>query len=184
MAWKPWKAEPGEIYLTDGEKTKESGFVYIEPNIKGSFGNNKDWGFDRWQAVVDALPDIRFVQGPGRKLRGIEQRDTGSFRGACGLLHGADFFVGTDGALHHAAAALGKRAVVVWGGLIGPETLGYDSHINLRGKGVKDCGSITPCLHCRQAMDQVKVGMVIEAVSSLAETSMDRQPGSEDRLAV
>lgn len=167
MAWKKWRVEPGELYLSEREKTKDAGFVYIEPNIKGSFGNNKDWGFEKWQKVVDALPSIRWVQGPGRRLRGVEQRDTGSFRDACGLLHGADFFVGTDGALHHASAALGKRAVVVWGGLVGPEILGYDAHVNLRAKGVQDCGSIAPCLHCRDAMQRVSVEMVVEAVRSL-----------------
>ena len=184
MAWKPWKVEPGEIYLTESEKTKDTGFVYIEPNIKGSFGGNKDWGFDNWQKVVDALLHIRWIQGPGRRLRGVEQRDTGSFRGACGLLSGADFFVGTDGALHHASAALGRPAVVVWGGLIGPEILGYDTHINLRAKGVKDCGSIAPCLHCRSALQQVSVDMVVKAVSSLVETLKGRQQDKEDRLVV
>jgi len=184
MAWKPFKVEPGEIYLTEEEKTKDTGFVYIEPNVKGSFGGNKDWGFHNWQKVVDALPHIRWVQGPGRRLRGVDQRDTGSFRGACGLLFGARFFVGTDGALHHAAAALGRRAVVVWGGLIGPETLGYDSHINLRGKGVKDCGSIVSCPHCKSALQQVSVDMVVEAVSSLEETLKDQPQDKEGPLVV
>ena len=71
--------------------------------------------------------------------------------------------MGTDGGLHHAAAALGKKAVVVWGGLVGPNTLGYDTQTNLC-KASSFCGSITPCLHCRQALDAITPDMVVEAI--------------------
>jgi len=160
--------EPGEIFLTDEEKAKysESGFIYIEPNTKGTFGGNKDWGFEKWQDVVKRLP-YRFVQGKGRKLDGVEQCETATFRDACALLDRADFFVGTDGGLHHAAAALGKRAVVVWGGLVSPKILGYDTHINLHS-GTGSCGSPKPCKHCREALDWVTVDMVKDAIRSIA----------------
>lgn len=163
MAWKPFYVEPGEIYLTPKETNWiERGFVYIEPNCKRSNGN-KDWGFDNWQKVVNALPGIRFIQGAGRKLRGVHQENTLSFRDACGLLSHADLFVGTDGGLHHAAAALGKRAVVVWGGFIGPDILGYKAHTNLWA-GVKACGNVLPCPHCRDALAKITPEMVIEAI--------------------
>jgi ADP-heptose:LPS heptosyltransferase len=164
-----FKAEPGEIFLTDAERGrfKDSGFIYIEPNIKGSFGGNKDWGFEKWQEVVKHLP-YRFIQGKGRKLDGVEQIQTGSFREACALLERSDFFVGTDGGLHHAAAALGKRAVVVWGGLVSPKILGYDAHINLHS-GTHSCGSPKACAHCRKALDWITVDMVCDAIRSLAQ---------------
>jgi len=164
MAWKPFKAEPGEIYFAPGElRWSESDFVYIEPNTKGSFGGNKDWGFDNWQRVVDSLPEIRWIQGKGRRLRNVRQLETRSFRDACALLARAFLFVGTDGGMHHAAAALGKPAVVVWGGLVGPKTLGYDTHTNLC-KATWFCGSILPCLHCRQSLDLITPDMVVEAI--------------------
>lgn len=163
-----FKAEPGEIFLLDEElKYQESGFIYIEPNTKGTFGGNKDWGFDRWQEVVKKSP-YRFIQGKGRRLDGVEQLETRTFRDACALLSRADFFVGTDGGLHHAAAALGKRAVVVWGGLVSPKILGYDTHINLHS-GTRSCGSHKPCAHCKKALDWVTVDKVVNAIRSLAE---------------
>jgi hypothetical protein len=167
MAWRrDFKASPGELFLTAEEKAKwtQTGFVYIEPNIKGWLGPNKDWGFDRWQEVVNRLP-LRWVQGPGRKLEGVEQVQTASFRDACALLARADLFVGTDGGLHHAAAALGKKAVVVWGGFTHPRNLGYDTHINLHS-GVEPCGSLKPCDHCKKAMDRITVEMVVKAIES------------------
>jgi ADP-heptose:LPS heptosyltransferase len=159
--------EPGEIYLTDEEKAKytESDFIYIEPNTKGTFGGNKDWGFDRWQEVVKDMP-YRFIQGKGRKLDDVVQISTPTFRDACALLDRALFFVGTDGGLHHAAAALGKRAVVVWGGLVSPKILGYDTHVNLHS-GTYSCGSPKACKHCREALDWVTVDMVKDAIYSL-----------------
>jgi hypothetical protein len=164
--YKPFRPEPGEIFFTEEELARYadlSGFVYIEPNVKGSFGGNKDWGFEKWQEVVERLP-YEFIQGRGRQLEGVRQIDTISFRDACALLSRSALFLGTDGGMHHAAAALGIPAVVVWGGLVGPEILGYDSHINLRGEGVRSCGSNSPCQHCRDAMAKVSVEMVVEAV--------------------
>lgn len=166
MFFNRFKPTPGEFFFTEEEEKKwrkYAGSVYIEPNIKGSYGNNKDWGFDNWQSVVDALPGVRFVQGPGRRLRGVEQLATTTFRDAASALLHASLFVGTDGGLHHAAAALGKRAVVVWGGLVSPEILGYDFHRNL-WSGAKPCGSYTPCEHCKKALAQIQPAQVIEAI--------------------
>jgi hypothetical protein len=169
LVWKKgFKASPGEIFLTDQERQKwseYSNFVYIEPNIKGWLGPNKDWGFDKWQSVVDRMPDIAWVQGPGRKLNRVQQVSTDSFRDACALLERAVLFAGTDGGLHHAAAALGKKAVVIWGGFTHPRNLGYDSHINLHS-GVEPCGSLKACAHCKKAMDQITVEMVVKAIRS------------------
>ena len=169
FVWKKgFKASPGEIFLTDEEKDRWkdfSGAVYIEPNIKGWLGPNKDWGFDRWQRVVNSLPRLRFIQGPGRKLSGVEQVETKSFRQACALLSRAMLFVGTDGGLHHAAAALSKPAVVVWGGYTHPRNLGYETHINLHS-GVEPCGNLKPCAHCKRAMDKITVDMVVDAINA------------------
>jgi ADP-heptose:LPS heptosyltransferase len=114
--------------------------------------------------VVKFLPDVRFIQGPGRRLDGVEQAQTDSFRQACALLSKASLFIGTDGGLHHAAAALGKPAVVIWGGYTHPRNLGYDFHVNLQANGVEPCGLTIPCQHCRTAMDRVTVKEVVQAV--------------------
>jgi ADP-heptose:LPS heptosyltransferase len=162
--------EPGEIWLTDKEKERYKGyknFIYVEPNVKGSFSGNKDWGFEKWQKVINQCPELRFLQGKGKKLNGCEQVGTQSFRDACALLYHADLFIGTDGGLHHAAAALGKQAVVVWGGLVSPKILGYETHTNLHS-GVPSCGNHAACEHCRRALDAIKPEMVVNAIRSYA----------------
>jgi hypothetical protein len=169
LSWKRnFKAEPGELILTEEEVElwPQTDFVYIEPNIKGWLGPNKDWGFDKWQSVVKFLPNVRFIQGPGKKLDGVEQAQTDTFRQACALLSKANLFVGTDGGLHHAAAALSKPAVVIWGGYTHPRNLGYEFHVNLQAKGVEPCGSLQACQHCRTAMDRVTVKEVVQAIKN------------------
>jgi hypothetical protein len=167
FVWKrDFKASPGELFLTEEELSAWSdykGAVYIEPNIKGWLGPNKEWGFDKWQEVVNRLPDIPWVQGQGRTLEGVTQLDTESFRDACSLLAHCALFVGTDGGLHHAAGALDKPAVVVWGGYTHPRNLGYDTHTNLHAGG-EPCGNTQPCGHCKQAMDKITVEMVVKAI--------------------
>ena len=145
-------------------------FVVIEPHTKGSFSGNKEWFPAAWQAVADGLARqgrrvIQLGQGQKRGLDGVERVVTPSFRWAMAVLQKASLLVTTDGAMHHAAAAVGTPAVVLWGARTHPKILGYPEHRNLyTGKG-ESCGSIAPCSHCREAMGRITVGMVLEACS-------------------
>lgn len=176
IVFNDYRVEPGEIFFHPSElRHDQKDFIYIEPNVKGTFSGNKDWGFEKWQQVVQRLPDLRFIQGKGRKLEGVEQVDTTSFRDAAALLASASLFVGTDGGLHHAAAALGIPAVVVWGGLAPPKVLGYPTHTNLHS-GVNACGSSEACEHCKKALAWVTVDMVVKAI----EEALNRIPATAD----
>jgi len=166
-----FKAEPGWIILSEAEqkfRTKAEGYIYLEPTVKGSFSGNKDWGFLNWQQVVDEFRPNTFLQGRGHRLDRCMQVETPTFRHALSLLAKAKLFVGTDGALHHAAAALGIPAVVVWGGVASPKNLGYDTHINL-WTGSKPCGSHNPCPHCRIALAGITPRMVCAAIMQVLE---------------
>lgn len=163
IVYTDYKVEPGELFFHPDElRHHETDFIYIEPNVKGTFSGNKDWGFENWQAVVNKA-EGRFIQGKGRRLDGVQQVETRSFRDACALLSRASLFVGTDGGLHHAAAALGIPAVVVWGGLAPPSVLGYETHTNLHS-GASACGLYGACEHCRKALSRITVEMVVDAI--------------------
>lgn len=172
---KNFKAEPGEIYLTVNEKKLYEGYkdaILIEPNVKRlPLSRNKEWGIQKWQAVVNALPQYHFVQlKTGKyKLENVELIGSPGIRNGFSMVYNTRLFVGTDGALHHAAAAFYKPAVVVWGGLASPQNLGYDFHKNLWA-GSKPCGSKTPCLHCTMELEKITVDMVIEAIKNEYET--------------
>lgn len=159
-AYTSFRVEPGEIYLTAAEKQlgdRARDAVILEPNIKPRASPNKDWGWARWQRLAHALRDLPLVQigAPGvPRLAGVEFIATRDVREACGVLSGAALLIAPEGGLHHAAAALGIRAVVIFGGFISPATTGYDLHTNLFTGG-SACGMRIPCAHCAAAMERI-----------------------------
>ena len=168
--WNDVFPEPGEIYLTEAERAQAiPAAVVIEPNLKPAANPNKRWR--HWQAVVDALPGLNWIQmGQGPVLRGAWHVRTPTFRDACGVMSQARLYVGHEGGLHHAAAALGVRGVVVFGGYISPAQTGYRMHRNLFTGGVP-CGSRLPCEHCRQSMDAISVEWVLDEIHNMLRES-------------
>ena len=162
-----WRVEPGEIYLTESERDRNfPGSVIIEPTIKpGAASPNKDWGWSRWQALAYELRDLPLLQiGPmpgTRILDGVDYVPTNDVRAAAGMLASAALYVGPEGGLHHAAAALGVRAVVIFGGFISPATTGYDLHTNVFTGG-RACGMRVPCRHCEEAMAAIHPWQIAE----------------------
>lgn len=165
--------EPGEIFLTEEEeKNGIKGAVIVEPHTKTDMGfsRNKAWPWERWQELVNKV-DLDWIQiGPkGTKtLDGVKFIETPKFRDALGYINACSFVVTTDGATHHAAAAFGKSAVVLWGGASDPYIAGYRTQVNLRAD-VETCGSIADCAHCKKAMESISVEMVVDEVRRLHE---------------
>lgn len=160
--WQKWDIAPGEIYLSQAERefaAPHAGAILVEPHTKVT-GSNKAWIFDRWQQLVDMGGS--FVQvGPAGTvaLRGVRFVETPSFRHACAVLAASRAFVGTEGGLHHAAAALGVPAVVLFSEFISPQFTGYAMHRNLRHAD-SACGSRIPCQGCRESMEAITVDEV------------------------
>lgn len=168
--WKHWEIAPGELWLTSEERAAAEwahGMVMVEPNTKVLAGN-KAWPYNRWQDLMFALPDARFVQPmrvgvEGWRLFGAAMVVPTSFRQAIAILSHCRAFVGTEGALHHAAAALGIPAVVLWSEFISPEFTGYASQANLRHAGAP-CGNRRLCDSCKQSMERITVAEVTTAL--------------------
>jgi Glycosyltransferase family 9 (heptosyltransferase) len=163
---------PGEFFFDDIEKYVASkyarGFVVVEPNVPWhkSVAANKDWGDGKYEQVAQVLMDagfhvVQFKHRNSRRLiKGAQIVELPKFRHVIAVLQRAALYIGPEGGMHHAAAAVGIKAVVIFGGFIPPEVTGYSGHINLTG-GAKACGNITSCLHCRNAMAAIDVDDVI-----------------------
>lgn len=168
-AYTDYKVEPGEIYLSADERARFVELrdrVVVEPNIKPGAPRGKDWGWHRWQALVNAAPQVPWLQlgVPGTAvLRGVQHVVTRDVREAAAAVSWSRAVVCPEGGLHHCAAAFGVRAVVVFGGYIAPRTTGYDFHENLFTGG-EPCGMRFRCAHCEQAMARITVPMVLEAL--------------------
>lgn len=172
-----FRPTPGEFFFTPFEERDAtrfgSGFILIEANVESwkSVAPNKDWGRANYQAIADRLLDegYRVAQFTYEKstqaLDRVERFQTRSFRDAVAVLGKASLYIGPEGGLHHGAAAMGRDAVVLFGGFIPPHVTGYDGHANLTG-GAKACGSLRPCKHCRDAMAAISVDEVHEAAKA------------------
>lgn len=168
---KSFKAKPGELYLDKKEKAAAlpAPYIVVEPSVKGEAQINKDWGWSNWVELTRLpLPWLQIGAGDKPGLPDVPMLQT-TFREALGVLAGASLLVTTDGALHHAAAALGVPAVVIWGGFTSPENLGYDSHVNL-WSGAEPCGIWNrQCPHCVEAMKSISVQAAADAIERALE---------------
>jgi hypothetical protein len=172
-----FRAQPGELFFTDKElsfarNAAEKGFVLIEPYVPAykSCAPNKTWPLLRYGNVVQWLKkkgyNVQQFSHAGGVLPGAGTIQAPTFRHALAVLAQAALYIGPEGGLHHGAAAVGIPAVVIFGGFIPPQVTGYDSHINLTGD-VEACGSLTPCSHCSEAMNNIKTKHVTHAAKEL-----------------
>jgi hypothetical protein len=146
------------------------GHVYIEPAIKPGANPNKAW--DRWQDVVDALPDVFFMQcgleaDEPQRLKGdnVQYAVTPTFFHALRQLNRATLYVGNEGGMHHAAAALNIPAVVFFGGSCSVQATGYEDHVNLGGDD--PCGAWEPCPHCERIKRDITPERVVQAIKDI-----------------
>ena len=169
-----FKVRRGEFYFSDSELNFAcqfpQGFIVIEPNVPWQkiVAPNKDWGDGKYRETARILKQkgydiIQFKHKNSRRvLPEASLIDAGNFRKAIAVLSRARLYVGPEGGMHHASAAVHVPAVVLFGGFIPPEVMGYETQICLTG-GAQACGNIQPCVHCRDAMKRISVDEVIEA---------------------
>ncbi len=158
-----WKTPIGELFI---EREPAGNYIVVEPHIKLSGSPNKLWGFGRTAALVQrhSADWVQMIHGGAKRLDGARHVETATFLDACGVLSGAKCYVGPEGGLHHAAAALNIPAVVIFGGMTSPANTGYDSHVNLFQPDGSPCGRRVPCEHCTMAMEAITVEMVADMI--------------------
>ncbi|WP_411829488.1 glycosyltransferase family 9 protein [Paraburkholderia aspalathi] len=100
-----------------------------------------------------------------RPLPGVEFVPTATFRQACALLARARAYLGPEGGLHHACAALRVPAVVIFGGYVSPSVTGYHHHINLFSGSGLGCGRSLAC-DC-SCMSTITYELVVAALRTL-----------------
>lgn len=157
--WRAFEPTPGELFLSPTDiMSQAKGRVIIQPAIKAGASVNKVWGMKQWQRLIELCPNVPWLQiGEGHEPRveGVPFLQTPSFKHAAGALSLARAAVLQEGGLHHAAAALGIPAVVIFGGFISPACTGYKSHRNLFAESAEyplGCGMRIHCGHCVSAM--------------------------------
>ncbi len=89
-----------------------------------------------------------------------------TFRQAAAILSVCRAYVGPEGAMHHAAAALNIPSVVLWSEFISPEITGYETQRNIRHANAT-CGARVPCVGCRLSMELITVEEVLQELEAV-----------------
>ena len=169
-----FSAEPGELFFNDpGNRLPlaSKSYIVIEPNVawQRTVNVNKDWGAGKYEKVAKALIErghtiVQCIHGNSRrKIPGAYYAVTATFHEAIQIMSDASLFIGPEGGNHHAAAAIGVPAIILWGGWSPPETMGYKTQIKLTGGATEACGITYPCSHCRGAFDNISIDEVYHA---------------------
>lgn len=169
--WRPYQPKPGELYFTESEirfAAPYRGMVMIEPSVKNVGHSNKAWQYERWIELVDTLklPWVQCTPEGQPGLPDVLRITTPTFRLAAAVLSVCKVFVGTDGGLMHAAAAVGVPAVILWSEFTSPDICGYKTMVNLRHAG-KPCGNRLACQGCLSAMNAITVTEVATALKGI-----------------
>ena len=158
------------------------GIIIIEPSRIGEkiskddervfdkCGENQMWGLKKWDKAIEILKKNYLIVNMSVNQNSFSHQNIFSydcnFRIACAIMKHCNLYLGPEGGFAHAAAALLKPAVVIYGGWISPQVIGYDFHENLyvdiEGSpcGIRD----RECAHCRKCMDLITVDNVVNAV--------------------
>jgi ADP-heptose:LPS heptosyltransferase len=172
-----FRPDVGEIYFSDDERSFGERYrpqIIVEPGIKPGASPNKQWGSDRWLefARLATAAGYRLTQLGGAGTHPLQYATlipTANFRLACAVLARASGYVGHEGGLHHAAAALGIPGVVIFGGFTPVELTGYPLHRNLGASLGEACGMRTPCEHCAAAMSAISPERVLGELTACPE---------------
>lgn len=168
-----FRPTPGEIVFNADElkfaNSFAESFVVIEPNVPAwkTSAANKRWSLERYSQLAQLLVHDKImvrqhVYHNSAQMAYSKPIKSPSFRHAMAALSKARLYVGPEGGMHHAAAALGIPAVVIFGSWIPPQVTGYDFHTNL-AHGTA-CGSLSPCPHCADGLNKITLRHVYEAV--------------------
>ena len=169
-----------EWNIKTGNKTKKIVFIeisrklkqYRDRKLKTKFGEfNRDWGVDNWLKLIDIYKDkILFIQSTHEDSKSFDgvYNYKSDFRNACAMMSLCDAFIGWEGGFVQAAAALEKKAVVLYGGWINPKIIGYNTHTNIYIdiKG-SPCGMKDYCEHCNQCRKLISVDKVSVSLESI-----------------
>jgi hypothetical protein len=166
---------PGEIILSREEETWASQnappgeYAVFEPGVKAGASINKLWQWDKYAEVCSELSrSMAVIQFPGSPLlTGATRLNAPTYRHAVALLKGANLYVGTEGGLHHAAAAVKTPALVYYGGMHRSSMTGYEGQEFLERTEGEPCGQRVDCSHCKDIANDISVSEAFASIERL-----------------
>lgn len=147
---------------------------------------NKEWGPERFQALLPLLPPgLRVVQLgtlADPPLAGALDRRGVSRRESAALIAVSATFVGLAGFLMHLARAVDRRSVIVFGGREHPSQTGYPCNENLHTTPpCSPCWQRNLCDHDRACLSAITPAHAADAVRRVLAADL-RAPLTEERF--
>ena len=176
LQYKPYQPIPFALRPTDRE-VKRVGkivadlpekFLALCPDTKTSFYPGKNWGEGKWEELTERIssqiPTVRFHNEP-YNVGNLINVPTTSVREAFLCAGRASLSCAYEGGFIHATTGMGVKGVVIWGGIAGPDIVGYKSNRNIFiDHPQTPCGSKVECEHCVEVNAAITVDMVVDAV--------------------
>ena len=137
-----------------------SKFDFQKDRDEAIYRYNKHLPNEKLIQIINSLKEYLFVQSVHEDSYLINCENVfhykSNFREACSLLNISELYFGTHGGLSHAAAALNKKGVVIFGGWIDPLVVGYSFHNNIYVDiDGSPCGSREICQHCKDCIKKI-----------------------------
>ena len=178
-----YKAKRGRIYFDEQElntisalKRQHGDFMLFNVNTKDKT-KNKELPESKWLQLIDCINKTHIktavMYGGGYVNQNINNAklklNTNNIRSMLCAIAASKFVVTTEGGVHHAAEALGVKCLVIFGGRIDPNILGYEDQINIIDNRtiISDkreikypCGMFSECIHCHEIMNDIPVSLI------------------------
>ena len=172
-AYTEWSASVGVIpgIRWVGGRRGDAPTVLIEPTIKPNASPNKQWGRARWEKLVALCGrSVLFLQcgaDPREAIDGVRFCQTRAFAAAVKVMARCDAAILPEGGLHHAAAAIGSPAVVLFGAMTRPQNTGYPAHLNLAVDDPEATGWRIPHPACSAAWAAITPSVVADSLDRI-----------------
>lgn len=178
LVWTGWRARDhrGAIVFSEAEHARieelhQRPYIIIEPTASRKHSNRippRHLWTELTQHLLDLhLPLVQIAHPDSQPLPGVEQLPQNDFRDVLHYVAAARMLVATEGGLAHVAAATRTPAVVLWGGNISCDILGYPEHINIVDDHPETpCGRLASCAHCTLAWERVVPRHIARTISA------------------
>ena len=172
--WQAYRPKPAKLFFSEEEEEfankHEGGFVVVEPHLKAKQESvNRDWGWDNFAKVTSSIDAdwVQFGELRPKLLPTARWIYTPTTRHMAVLLSKAKTFLAPEGGIHHTAAALGLRGVVLFGGFVAPQVTGYTLHKNIYVGNGLGCGKRLKCQHCVDAWAKIPPERIIKIMAGM-----------------
>lgn len=131
---------------------------------------NKEWYTNRYQEIINLLSDTyTFVQigskndAPLRNV--IDMRGKTTVRETASILYHSTLLVSHEGFLMHLARAVNCKSVIIYGGRISPQQIGYSCNSNIYQKEeCSPCWRNNTCEYDKICMQNISTNRVLKEI--------------------